>query len=424
LVAFIVGAAAAWAAPSDDWVEHPRWGRHFSSERVVGTIAIADERNGTRRVFNLARARTRYIPASTFKIPHALFALDAGVARDEFQVFRWDSTRHEIPGWNGDQNLRSSMRNSTVWVYQGFARALGERRERDYLRRIGYGNADPGGGLERFWLDGALRISAVEQIEFLQKLYRNQLPFRAEHQRLVKDLMIVEAGRDWILRAKTGWGRRMEPEVGWWVGWVERPEGPVFFALNIDMPGGVKDIGKREEIGRWVLRSIHALPPRWSPSASTPAPTLAEATPAGTLPRADHERLLAYAGSYDTEAFLADKLVGPPLARLLGRELAHLKNNINVRGEAMYASGVVYVEGNAPHQGGLEHGFVGIEVHSGTIHAAMLTQGKIVLYSSSRQPLDKNALPTALRDWVLKTWAYVSLDGRTPPNVEIVAPPR
>ena len=30
-------------------------------------------------------------------------------------------------------------------------------------------------------------------------------PFKVEHQRLVKDIMIVEAGRDWILRAKTGW---------------------------------------------------------------------------------------------------------------------------------------------------------------------------------------------------------------------------
>lgn len=50
-------------------------------------------------------------------------------------------------------------------------------------------------------------------------LYRNELPFRVEHQRLVKGLMIVEAGRDWTLRAKTGWDGRM----GWWVGWVEWP---------------------------------------------------------------------------------------------------------------------------------------------------------------------------------------------------------
>ena len=32
-------------------------------------------------------AQKRFMPASTFKVPHALFALDAGV-RDEFQVIR------------------------------------------------------------------------------------------------------------------------------------------------------------------------------------------------------------------------------------------------------------------------------------------------------------------------------------------------
>ena len=42
----------------------------------------------------------------------------------------------------------------------------------------------------------APRISAMEQVDFLRKLYRNELPFKVEHQRLVKDIMIVEAGRD------------------------------------------------------------------------------------------------------------------------------------------------------------------------------------------------------------------------------------
>jgi beta-lactamase class D len=153
------------------------------------------------------------------------------------------------------------MRNSTVWVYQGFARALGEARERDYLQRIGYGNADPAGGVERFWLDGPLRISAVEQVAVLQRLHRNELPFAVEHQRLVKDVLVVEAGRDWILRAKTGWAGRTDPQVGWWVGWVERADGAVFFALNIDMPGGIADAPKREAIARRVLQSIAALPP-------------------------------------------------------------------------------------------------------------------------------------------------------------------
>lgn len=247
-------------ASAQAWQERPEWGKFFTDAGVSGTIVVVDERAKSNWVFDEPRARTRFIPASTFKIPHLLFALDAGIVGDEFQVFPWDSTRRDIESWNQDQNLRSSMRYSVVWLYQQFARQLGEERELAYLQRIGYGNADPSGGIDHFWLDGALRISAHEEVEFLQRLYRNELPFKAEHQRLVKDIMIVEAGRDWILRAKTGWGARMEKQIGWWVGWVEWHEGAVFFALNIDMPNGGDDAPKREAIAREVLRSIKALP--------------------------------------------------------------------------------------------------------------------------------------------------------------------
>ncbi len=72
--------------------------------------------------------------------------------------------------------------------------------------------------------------------------------------------MVVEANRKYILRAKTGWTGRTEKQIGWWIGWVELDDGPVFFALNIDMPGGSKDTPKREAISRAVLGSIGALP--------------------------------------------------------------------------------------------------------------------------------------------------------------------
>ena len=39
--------------------------------------------------YDVERAQKRFMPASTFKVP-ALFALDAGAVRDEFQVIRWD----------------------------------------------------------------------------------------------------------------------------------------------------------------------------------------------------------------------------------------------------------------------------------------------------------------------------------------------
>ncbi len=239
--------------------EQSGWKKHFSKFDAKGTIVVADERANLRTtsVYDEQRAQKRYSPASTFKIAHTLFALDAVAVRDEFQIFKWDGVVRSFAAHNQDQDLRSAMRNSALWVYQLFAKEIGEDRARDYLRKLDYGNADPSTKRGDYWVDGNLAISAIEQVSFLKRLYRNELPFRVEHQRLVKDIMIVEAGRDWILRAKTGWEGRM----GWWVGWVEWPTGPVFFALNIDTPNRVADLQKREAIARAILRSIKALPP-------------------------------------------------------------------------------------------------------------------------------------------------------------------
>lgn len=241
----------------------PDWARFFDDAEAQGTIVVLDQRGDAQQlwVYNQARADRAYSPASTFKIAHSLFALDAGVVRDEFQVFEWDGVERDFAPHNQNQTLRSAMRNSAVWVYEMFAEEIGEAKAREYLTQIDYGNADPSTSEGVYWIDGALAISAQEQVYFLQKLYQNELPFRVEHQRLVKDVMIVEAEQDWILRAKTGW----EGRWGWWVGWVEWTTGPVFFALNIDTPNRLEDLYKRTEITRAILQSIDALPAEENP---------------------------------------------------------------------------------------------------------------------------------------------------------------
>lgn len=258
LGAILLASVVSGVAIADDGTrDRPDWGRFFSDVDATGTLVIVDERQSPSAtlVYDRDRAVRRYSPASTFKIPHTLFALDAGAVADEFQVFKWDGVERSFPGHNQDQTLRSAMRYSTLWVYQGFARHIGEARARTYLRDTRYGNGDPSTRRGDYWVDGNLRISAMEQVDFLRRLFRNDLPFKVEHQRLVKDLMVKQATSDWILRAKTGW----EGSYGWWVGWVELQEGAVFFALNIDTPRRSEDLPKREQIVRAVLRSMGLL---------------------------------------------------------------------------------------------------------------------------------------------------------------------
>lgn len=249
----------AVAQPNPDGQARPpaSWQALFAAADVPGTLVVVDARAATAvtRVHDAQRAERRVSPASTFKIPHTLFVLDAGLVRDEFQVFRWDGTRHAVPAWNRDQTVRSAMRDSTVWLYEAFARELGTERETAYLRKIHYGN-ELATGPTPFWVDGDLAVSAQEQIALLRALYANTLPFAVAHQRLVKDLIVYAAGSRWILRAKSGWSGR----IGWWVGWIEFGDGPVFFALNIDTPRRQADLPHRISIVREALRSLDAWP--------------------------------------------------------------------------------------------------------------------------------------------------------------------
>ena len=107
-------SAAASAMPAA--VERTEWAALFAQAPAVGTIAILDTRAGEEHVWvhNAARAQQRFSPASTFKIPHTPFALQAGAVQDEFEVIAWDGVQRSYPAWNQDQTLRSAMRHSRL----------------------------------------------------------------------------------------------------------------------------------------------------------------------------------------------------------------------------------------------------------------------------------------------------------------------
>ena len=167
-------------------------------------------------VHNPTRADQEFLPASTFKIPNSLIALETGVIADEREVLKWDGQKRSVPEWNKDHDMRSAIAVSAVWFYQELARRVGAKRMQEWIDRIGYGNRDLSGGIDQFWLTGGLRITARQQIEFLRRLYADELPFSARTRRIVKDILVLERTAEYVLRGKTGLaGAR--PAGGWLV---------------------------------------------------------------------------------------------------------------------------------------------------------------------------------------------------------------
>jgi beta-lactamase class D len=252
------------ARPASDTVRTD-WGRLFDAYGARGTFVLLDVPSGRVARYDPARAAERFIPASTFKVYNSLVALETGViaANVDSVQFRWDGVDRGNAGWNEDQSLRTALRRSAVWVYQGIARRVGEGGYRAAFVREPYGNGDPAGGVDRFWLDGALRISALEQVTFLDRLRRGDLAFRPEVQAAVRDVLLLEEGDGYRLYAKTGWADRPEGDLGWLVGWVERGEDVSVFALNVEpLPGSDFDMASgRMAIARTVLSAEGLLPP-------------------------------------------------------------------------------------------------------------------------------------------------------------------
>ncbi|MBP1679761.1 MAG: beta-lactamase [Proteobacteria bacterium] len=208
----------------------------FENEKVKGTMLIESLDGKERYVYNDIRAKMPLLPASTFKIPNTLIALEEGVVTAD-SIIVWDNVERNIKAWNQDQNVSSAFKRSCVWCYQLFARNIGLEKYHEYLKKLHYGNETTGDNVERFWLDGELRISAYEQIAFLKKLYDNALPFQQKHIDLLKSIMIDEKGNIYTLRAKTGWAVPKGAEHhGWYVGYVESSKGVYFFATNLITP--------------------------------------------------------------------------------------------------------------------------------------------------------------------------------------------
>ena len=179
------------------------------------------------------------LPASTFKIPNSLIALETGVVQDpDKDVFPWDGVKRPIEAWNKDHTLRSAIAVSAVPVYQEIARRIGEERMQHYVDLFDYGNRDIGGGIDQFWLSGALRIDPIEQIDFVDRLRRRALPISKRSQDVVCDILPVIKVGESIIRVKSGLlgAERGEPSLGWMVGWAEKGDAHTVFALNMDCP--------------------------------------------------------------------------------------------------------------------------------------------------------------------------------------------
>jgi len=190
---------------------------------------------------NNERAQMPLSPFSTFKVANSLIALDKGIIKDAKQTLSFDKEKYPVQPWwpkvwqLPQYNLSTAFKFSMVAIYRQLATDIGKKDMQSYINKMHYGNQDISSGLDDFWLNKSMKISAKEQIKFLQDFYHNAYQFNEQAVNTLKEVMLADDNENYKLYAKTGAGKVNDGSMlGWYIGFVENAQGVHFFAFNFN----------------------------------------------------------------------------------------------------------------------------------------------------------------------------------------------
>lgn len=196
-----------------------------------GCFVLSDLKTGkVLSNYNSKRCQERFSPCSSFKIAASLMAFEKKVLKDDNQIIKWDGVKRERAELNQDQTPYTWMSNSVMWVTSWIIPQLGKEVTQDFLDKFSYGNKDFSGPRKEPWQTSSLKISADEQLAFISKLWKNELPLSKNTIDLTKKIIFIKKlGQKSELYGKTGTGclkgnacmDHPDKMIGWFVGFFE-----------------------------------------------------------------------------------------------------------------------------------------------------------------------------------------------------------
>lgn len=207
----------------------------IDSNNVKGSILIYNLNENTYYSNDFEWAEKGNLPASTFKIPNSIIGLETNVIENENALFKWDGEKKWLKVWEQDLRLKDAFQFSCVPCYQQIAREVGPDRMNNYVAKLNYGDLRiDSTNIDKFWLEGESKISQMQQINFLKRFYKSELPISKRTSEIVKNIMLIETKEQYKLSGKTGLSNNNQIYNGWFVGYVELPENTYLFATNIE----------------------------------------------------------------------------------------------------------------------------------------------------------------------------------------------
>ncbi len=207
----------------------------LDSVAVNGAILIYDLATDTYYSNDFTWASKGHLPASTFKIPNSIIALETGVVENDSTLFEWDGEERNMENWEQDLIFRDAFHFSCVPCYQEVARKIGVNNMTSFLDTLDYETMQvDSSNIDMFWLEGASRISQLQQIDFLKRLYQSELPISDRTEKIMRRMMVMEEKELYKVSGKTGWSNSIGNHNGWFVGYMETQNNTFFFATNLE----------------------------------------------------------------------------------------------------------------------------------------------------------------------------------------------
>lgn len=195
--------------------------------------------------YNPQQCQEKLSPGTTFHLPLALIGFDANLLKDADRP-RWAppvTHNHSSTSKLSPETPRSWLLNGKIWYGQRIANHLSAERIIRYLKNLHYGSHVISTPLQSVLIyDPKLRISAYEQMTFLQELISETLLANHEAQQQLKEIVPYQP-------LENGWGFRgleasifPQPEkalkvpqkqIGWYIGWLEKQEQQYVLVMNM-----------------------------------------------------------------------------------------------------------------------------------------------------------------------------------------------
>lgn len=238
---------------------------------INGTAIFYTPENNHYTVYNQSLSEKRSSPCSTFKIFSTYVGLSSHKLDPNNSLRKWNGTIYWYDAWNKDIDLDTAFKTSCVWYYRQVIDEIGQDTMQKYIDKFDYGNKDISDwdgktdldddprDLKGFWLETSLKISPLEQVQLLNRLFSiNENPMALAK---LKELMLVYEDNNTGLKiyGKTGFGKvNGENTDAWFTGFYEINNQRTYYSVRLDDPKNPQALSSTaKEIAINIIKNLN-----------------------------------------------------------------------------------------------------------------------------------------------------------------------